>query len=104
MDVVEPPYIVPYNSPDNMMSAPVGFIPNVMGRRRDREAPGPSPGRTPTRVPMRTPERQRNRFMGVRATPKPNATCCQTSISIFLKAQKSSREVRLQPKLKDAVG
>jgi len=48
-----------------------GFIPKVMGNRREMVATGPIPGRTPIKVPIRTPKKQNKRLVKVKATPNP---------------------------------
>jgi hypothetical protein len=54
----------------------------VAGRRREIAATGPSPGRTPTRVPINTPIKQKIRFIGWKATPKPKRMWLMISIEI----------------------
>ena len=54
-----------------MMSADVGFIPNVTGIRSAIPAEGPIPGSTPMIVPMNTPRNVYQRLIGCRQTLKP---------------------------------
>src|SRR5918911_1066332 len=57
--------------PASMISAPTGLRLNVIGSSMAMVATGPMPGSTPISVPSRQPIRQKNRLIGVAATPKP---------------------------------
>ena len=58
MEVVEPPYMAPYQMPAKRMMAVAGGRPKVNGSRTATLPAVPMPGRTPTRVPIRTPTKQ----------------------------------------------
>jgi hypothetical protein len=62
-----------------MISAATGGSVKVIGSSMAMVATGPSPGSTPTSVPSNAPIRQKNRFCGVAATPKPNMRFCARS-------------------------
>ena len=66
MEVVDPPYMAPYQTPVSMMRPTVGPYCIVKGSIRAIVAVGPRPGRTPTIVPMRAPKKQARRFTIVR--------------------------------------
>jgi len=54
-----------------MISADVGFMPNVTGMSSAIPADGPIPGNTPMIVPMKTPKNVYHRLIGCRHTAKP---------------------------------
>jgi len=54
-----------------MMMAVAGGRAKVTGKRRARAPPGPRPGKTPMRVPTKHPRKQKRRFWGWRAIPRP---------------------------------
>src|SRR6516165_1422234 len=67
--------------PANMISAPTGGSPNVIGSSMAIVATGPTPGKTPISVPTRAPMRQNSRFIGESATEKPCARLIKRSIA-----------------------
>src|SRR4029079_15050569 len=70
-EVVEPPYIAPYQMPVIMMSPVTGPYGIVNGRRSAIVAVGPSPGSTPTIVPMSAPPKQAMRLTAVKELANP---------------------------------
>src|SRR4051795_2166982 len=63
-----------------MMKAAVGSSWAVTGRSSATASAGPMPGRTPIAVPTVTPSADQNRFIGVRATPKPWPSAASVSM------------------------
>jgi hypothetical protein len=61
IEVVDPPYIAPYQTPVSMIRPAVGPYFIVTGSINAMVAVGPSPGNTPTIVPMRAPKKQARR-------------------------------------------
>src|SRR5690349_6695342 len=70
-DVVEPPYIAPYQMPVIMMRPVTGPYGIVNGRRSAIVAVGPRPGSTPTIVPISAPTKQAIRLTAVKELAKP---------------------------------
>src|SRR6516165_7893821 len=66
--------------PANMISAPTGGSPNVIGSSMAMVATGPTPGSTPISVPTRAPIRQNKTFIGESATAKPWARLAKRSM------------------------
>lgn len=56
MEVVEPPYMAPHNTPVSMMRPNVGPRVKVKGSISVMVAVGPTPGKTPMTVPIKTPK------------------------------------------------
>src|SRR3546814_4471468 len=71
MDVVDPPYMAPYNTPANIIKADTGPTDTVTGNSNAIVNAGPMPGRMPIAVPNIDPIRAHIRLMGVSATSKP---------------------------------
>src|SRR5262245_54451088 len=59
--------------PASMISAPTGSMPKVIGSNMVMVAIGPTPGSTPIKVPIRQPRKHSQRFLSVKATPRPRA-------------------------------
>src|SRR6478735_10628444 len=86
--------------PASMISAPPVGMEYVSGSRIEMVASGPRPGSRPTSVPTVQPMAQYSRFCQVRATPKPSARLCRTSMSVqgqveaeeFLESQRDQAE------------
>jgi hypothetical protein len=58
IEVVDPPYIPPYQMPANIMMAVTAGRSKVKGSKRAIQPAVPMPGRTPMRVPKKTPTKQ----------------------------------------------
>jgi hypothetical protein len=71
MEVVEPPYMAPYQTPVIMIKPVVGPYGKVKGSINTMVAVGPKPGRTPTRVPIKAPVKQATRLTVVRELTNP---------------------------------
>src|SRR6185503_9197903 len=82
--------------PAIMMSAEVGFIPNVTGISNAMLADGPMPGSTPTMVPRKTPRNVYQRLIGCRQTAKPLMMCCRVSTARSSERQDTARETHAQ--------
>src|SRR5262245_15812227 len=67
--------------PANMISAPTGGSPNVIGSSMAMVATGPTPGSTPISVPTKAPIRQNRTFIGESATAKPWARLAKRSMA-----------------------
>src|ERR1044071_8018078 len=81
--------------PHIMMSAEVGFIPNVTGMRSAMPADGPMPGSTPMIVPMKTPRKVYQRLIGWRQTAKPLRMWVRVS-TVTSQRQDAGREVHAE--------
>src|SRR5688572_22894192 len=81
--------------PAIMMSADVGFIPNVTGISSAMPAEGPMPGSTPMTVPRNTPMKVYQRLIGCRQTAKPLMMWVRVSMSrvLPLERQQAWREI-----------
>jgi hypothetical protein len=75
IDVVEPPYMAPYQIPAIMIRPVCGPYFSVKGSMRVIVAVGPNPGRIPMTVPIRTPTMQARRIPGVSAEANPLTKC-----------------------------
>src|SRR4051812_34224368 len=73
MEVMEPPYIEPYQIPASMMMADVVSRKYVTGSSSAIVAAEPSPGRMPITTPSATPAKHNSRFIGCRETENPSA-------------------------------
>jgi hypothetical protein len=71
IEVVEPPYMAPYQTPVIMIKPVVGPYERVKGSINAIVAVGPKPGRTPTIVPIKAPMKQAKRFTIVREFTNP---------------------------------
>src|SRR3546814_8418463 len=90
MDVVDPPYMAPYNTPANIIKADTGPTDTVTGNSNAIVNAGPMPGRMPIAVPNIDPIRAHIRLMGVSATSKP----CSNSAKVSIKHQPRERRDR----------
>src|SRR5688572_17888085 len=79
-----------------MISAEVGFIPNVTGIRSAMPAEGPIPGSTPMIVPRKTPMKVYQRLIGCRQTANPLMMCVKVSTVRPLKRQYPAREIHAE--------
>ena len=71
IDVVDPPYIAPYQTPVIMIKPVTGPYFTVKGSIRAIVTVGPNPGRTPTTVPTKAPMKQARRLTRLRELMKP---------------------------------
>src|SRR3546814_5096394 len=81
MDVVDPPYMAPSNTPANKIEAATGPTDTVTGNSNAKVNAGPMPGRMPIAVPNIGPIRAHIRLMGVSATSKPCSNSAKVSIT-----------------------
>src|SRR5436190_10663879 len=80
--------------PAIMISAEVGFMPNVTGMSSAIPAEGPMPGSTPMMVPRNTPMKVYQRLIGCMQTAKPLMIWVRVSIAFpSLERQQPGREV-----------
>ena len=71
IEVVEPPYMAPYQTPVIMIKPVVAPYGSVKGNINAMVAVGPRPGRVPTMVPIKAPTKQATRFTIVREWTNP---------------------------------
>src|SRR3954453_12340151 len=83
--------------PANMINAPTGGKPKVIGNSIATVAMVPIPGSTPTSVPTNAPVRQSRRLTGVNATPKPRARLEKSSAITPSRNQKTREQLQRQP-------
>src|SRR5690349_15148351 len=89
-EVVEPPYIAPYQMPVIMMSPVTGPYGIVNGRRSAIVAVGPRPGSTPTIVPISAPTKHAMRLTALNESMKPLRSRSRPDIyflAVFLRGQ-----------------
>src|ERR1700730_10244984 len=73
IEVIDPPYIEPYQMPASMMMADIVSRKYVMGRSSAMVAAEPNPGRMPMTTPRATPAKHNSRFIGCSETENPSA-------------------------------
>src|SRR3990172_3262978 len=102
IEVVEPPYMAPYQTPVIMIKQVVGPYGKVKGSISTIVAVGPKPGRTPTRVPTKAPMKQATRFTIARELINPLNRRPNPSI-VALLSQNPSRQVDIQPVIEQQI-
>src|SRR5262249_14470278 len=98
IEVIEPPYIEPYQIPASMMTAVVVSRKYVIGRSRAIVAAEPSPGRIPITTPSKTPVKQNSKLSGCNETENPRARFENSSIQRNSRALRRDRDVFDQPR------